>query len=232
MYYQLEFDKCLNGDGTFFYKEKMELLSGVSMYIRYSPVFKVEDGKEPYEQSIYIDGEYRSLNSLLGVSYDNKEKEFYFILDKLVKDKISYQIAYYGKDVSQKVLGDLTPEQKELVSKRKFYGYCETQLIDSEEFFFLKDNYGHMFENDNSLQNCSYMWNEVKTFADYGELELDCSYFVYHEDRKEIVIATYSKDGRGYVWTIDDTKGIENLEISDLTPVSTDQVEKDFNYFS
>ena len=27
-------------------------------------------------------------------------------------------------------------------------------------------------------------------------------------------------------------KGIENLEISDLTPVSTDQVEKDFNYFS
>lgn len=231
MYYQMEFDRCLNGDGTFFYKEKMELLSGVSMYIRYSPVFKVEDGKEPYEQIIDIGGDCRSLNSLVKVSYDNKEKEFYFNLDKLVKDKISFQIVDYGKDVSQKVIGDLTPEQNELVSKRKFYGYSEAQIIDSEEFFFLKDNYGHMFENDNSLECCSYGWHEIKLFKEYDELELNCSYFVYHADRKEIVIATYTEDGVGYVWTIDDTKGIEHLDITNLTPVSTEQVEKDFNCF-
>lgn len=143
MYYQMEFDKCLNGDGTLFYKERMELLSGIGMFIRCSPVFKVDDNKEPTENDIFVDGKYRSLNSLLKVSYDNKEKEFRFVLDQIVRGKLSFQIAGYQKDVSQKVIGNLTEPQSELVLKKKFYGYSEAIEIDSEEFF-LKDNYGHV----------------------------------------------------------------------------------------
>lgn len=232
IYYQLEYDKCLNGDGTIFYKEKMELLSGIGMDIRYSPVFRIEENKEPFEQRIFVDGEYKTLNSLLTVSFNNQEKNFHFTLDNRVKKQVSFQLSGFHKDVSQNVVGQLTDEQQELVSKRKFYGYAESQLIDSEEFFFLKDTYGNLFENDNNLQNCAYSWHEIKLFKEYEELELDSSYFVYHTDRQEIVVATFSEDGQeGRVWTIDDTDGIESLDINDLTPVSEKRVEKEFKYF-
>lgn len=232
MYYQLEYDKCLNADGTIFYKEKMELLSGIGMFIRYSPVFKVEDNKEPSEHGIVVGGMYRTLNSLLKVSYDNKKKEFQFTLDEIAKGQMSFQMVSYQKDVSQKVIGSLTPEQNELVSKKKFYGYSEARTIDSEEFFFLKDNYGDMFENDDSLQNCSYRWHEIKFFKKYDELEMNCSYFAYHEYRKKIVVATYSRVGEECLWTIDDTEGIESLETNKLKPVLKGKVEKEFNHFA
>ncbi|XIQ17047.1 hypothetical protein N8C22_14345 (plasmid) [Enterococcus faecium] len=175
---------------------------------------------------------YRTLNSLLKVSYDNKKKDFQFILDEIAKGQMSFQIASYQKDVSQKVIGSLTPEQNELVSKKKIYGYSEARTIDSEEFFLLKDNYGHMFENDDSLQNCSYSWHEIKLLKKYDELEMNCSYFAYHEYRKKIVIATYGRVGEEYLWTISGTEGIESLETNKLKPVLKGKVEEEFDHFA
>lgn len=89
-----------------------------------------------------------------------------------------------------------------------------------------------MFVNDENLESCAYSWHEVGTFSEYDELKINCSYFVYHEDRKEIVVATFEKHGEELLWVINDLNGVESLEISDLKSVTPELVEKELYHFA
>lgn len=160
MYYQLEYDKCLNANGTFFYKEKKELLSGVSLWLRFDPIF-YSDSDKKFEQKIDIDGEMKSLCGLVRVGYDNQKKVFSFKEDEFIKG--NYQIVGYGKDVVEKVESDLTKELNALIGFKA--PMSEAVMIESEEFYFIIEKYGTLFENDSWLQSCAYGWNELGTDA-------------------------------------------------------------------
>ena len=156
MYYQLEYDKCLNARGTFYYKEKKELLSGVSLLLRFDPVFHSASNKG-IEQNIEIDGEMKSLCGLVRVGYDNQKKVFSFIENEFIKG--NYQIVGYGKAVVEKIESELTKELNSLISFKA--PMSKEIMIESEEFYSIIEKYGDLFENDNWLQNCAYSWHEV-----------------------------------------------------------------------
>ena len=156
MYYQLEYDKCLNARGTFYYKEKKELLSGVSLLLRFDPVFHSSSNKG-IEQNIEIDGEMKSLCGLVRVGYDNQKKVFSFIENEFIKG--NYQIVGYGKAVVEKVESELTKELNSLIGFKA--PMSKEIMIESEEFYSIIEKYGDLFENDNWLQNCAYSWHEV-----------------------------------------------------------------------
>lgn len=154
--YQLEYDKCLNVIGTFYYKEKKELLSGVSLLLRFDPIFHSDNGKG-FEQRVEIDGEMKSLSGLVRVGYDNQKKIFSFKEHEFIKG--NYQIVGYGKDVVEKVESELTKELNSLIGFKA--PMSEEIMIESEEFYFIIEKYGTLFENDNWLQTCAYSWHEV-----------------------------------------------------------------------
>lgn len=85
--YQLEYDKCLNAIGTFYYKEKKELLSDVSLLLRFDPIFHSDNGKG-FEQRVEIDGEMKLLSGLVRVGYDNQKKYFLLKSMNLLKEII------------------------------------------------------------------------------------------------------------------------------------------------
>lgn len=156
MDYQLEYDKCLNANGTFFYKEKKELLSGVSLWLRFDPIF-YSDSNKGFEQKIDIDGEMKSLCGLVRVGYDNQKKVFSFKDHEFIKG--NYQIVGYGKDVVEKVESELTKELNALIGFKA--PMSEAVMIELEEFHSIIEKYGNLFENDNWLQSCAYSWHEV-----------------------------------------------------------------------
>lgn len=157
MEYQLEYDKCLNAIGTFLHQEKKELLSGVSLWLRFSPVFKGFN-RENFERKIEVDGEMRSLSGLVKVGYDNQTKKFSFKDHEEIKGQ--YEIIGYAKDVVEKVESELTKELNRLIGFKA--PMSEAVMIEKEEFDFIIYKYGHLFENDNWLQCLAYSWHEIK----------------------------------------------------------------------
>lgn len=158
MDYQLEYDRVLNSrEESFHYEEKKEKLTGISLMLRFSPVFAEIDG-ESYERDYLINGESYSLNSLVNISYNNQTKEFVFSAHEKIKGK--YEVATYFKHV-QEAEESLTA--KEL---NKIMGYKAPMSIPEEipkkEFEFLMKKYGHLFETDQKLQTCSYNVHELK----------------------------------------------------------------------
>lgn len=149
MYYQLECDKSLNASNVFLYKEKNELLSGVSLWLKFDPVFNGINDKD-------LDQNLESLCKSVRVSYDNQKKSFSFENHESIKGK--YQIIGYSKDVVEKVESELTKELNELAGFKATMS--EPVMIESDEFNSIIENYGPLFENDNSLQSCAYRRHE------------------------------------------------------------------------
>ncbi|MBF2375171.1 hypothetical protein IA854_13570 [Listeria seeligeri] len=150
MYYQLEFDKSLNASDVFLYKEKNELLSGVSIWLKFDPVFYGLNDKD-------LDRNLESLCKSVRVSYDNQKKSFSFENHESIKGK--YQIIGYSKDVVEKVESELTKELNELVGFKATMS--EPVMIEADEFNSIIENYGNLFENDTSLQSCAYGIHEL-----------------------------------------------------------------------
>lgn len=59
----------------------------------------------------------------------------------------------------KKVESELTKELNSLIGFKA--PMSEEIMIESEEFYFIIEKYGTLFENDNWLQTCAYSWHEV-----------------------------------------------------------------------
>ncbi|MCT1389882.1 hypothetical protein [Peribacillus frigoritolerans] len=138
MKYQLEYDKVLLADKAFILEETGELISSVSLWIRFGQVFEKEDSFA--EVMVQADGKDCWIPSLLKVGYDQDTKTFSFIPHKELK--IGYEVVAYTKEI-----GDM-------VSKPK--------LIEKNEFDRIIQKYGHLFDSDKSLQNCSYSVHKLE----------------------------------------------------------------------
>ena len=147
MYYQLLYDKIIDAE-TFYYKEKNEWLNGLSLYLRFDPIFYVENKQKSKEQMIQLKNERSLLNCLVRVSYDNQTRKLSFHDHEEIKGK--YRVAKYYK----------------LVTDEEYSGWCEEEKISKEEFYFLIQHYGQHFHNDFSLQSCSYGWHEIESLPE------------------------------------------------------------------
>ena len=151
MAYQLEHDKSLNVIKPFKYIEKNEVLTGVSMWLRFEPKF---NDKESNPQ-IKIENQMFSYNQLVKVGFDNETKQFSFSN----KTGLEYEIISYSKAVAEKEESALTKKLNELVGFDVPMSYDTP--IEKKEFDFIINNYGSLFENDNSLQTLGIGWYEV-----------------------------------------------------------------------
>ena len=151
MAYQLEHDKSLNAIKPFKYIEKNEVLTGISMWLRFEPKF---NDKESNPQ-MKIDNQFFSYNQLVKVGFDNETKQFSFSN----KTEIEYEIVSYSKAVAEKEESELTKKLNKLVGFDVPMSYDTP--IEEEEFDFIINNYGSLFETDNSLQTLGIGWYEV-----------------------------------------------------------------------
>ncbi|WNF91629.1 hypothetical protein [Vagococcus fluvialis] len=124
MKYQLEHDKSLNAVKPFLYEETDEILTGVSLWLRFEPKFESKENNP----LIKVKGQMQGYNQLIKVGFNNEIKEFSFSN----KSNIGYEVVSYSKAVAEK-----------------------------EEFDFIINNYGSLFENDNSLQTLGIGWHEL-----------------------------------------------------------------------
>ncbi|KMP15023.1 hypothetical protein TQ94_19910 [Bacillus cereus] len=139
MKYQLEYDKVLLAKDRIILEEIGEIISSVSIWIRFGKVF---DGDISCpEHMILVDGEEKYLSELLRVAYDPKTKEFSFYPHDAIGD--NYEVVDYTKDVGEV--------------------FVEPQPISKKEFFSIIEKYGHLFEMDNSLQNCAYSSYKIES---------------------------------------------------------------------
>ena len=148
MYYQLSYDKCLNAD-SFFLEEGKEWVNGVSMILRFLPIFSsIKLENEDYEQTIQLRDTRSNLSNLVKISYDNESKSFSFSEHPEIKGK--YEIIGYTKDIIR--------DRESILSK--------PTSISRQEFDFIIEKYGHYFHSDSNLQNLSYSWEEVTNIKD------------------------------------------------------------------
>nr|ADU03081.1 hypothetical protein pBMB0558_00075 [Bacillus thuringiensis serovar chinensis CT-43] len=97
MKYQLEYDKVLLAKDRIILEETGEIISSVSIWIRFGKVF---DGDISCpEHMILVDGEEKYLSELLRVAYDPKTKEFSFYPHDAIGD--NYEVVDYTKDVGE-----------------------------------------------------------------------------------------------------------------------------------
>lgn len=148
MYYQLSYDKCLNAD-SFYLEESKEWVIGVSMILRFTPIFSSSEVEnEDYEQTIQLSNTRSNLSNLVKISYDNKSKSFSFLEHQEIKGK--YEITGYTKDVI----------------RDRESTFAEPTSISRQEFDFIIEKYGHFFHSDSDLQNLSYSWEEITNIED------------------------------------------------------------------
>lgn len=133
----------MNAD-SFFLVESKEWVIGVSMILRFTPIFSsFEVENEDYEQTIQLRNTRSNLSNLVKISYDNKSKSFSFSEHPEIKGK--YEIIGYTKD--------LIRDRESILA--------EPTSISKLEFDFIIEKYGHYFHSDSDLQNLSYSWDEV-----------------------------------------------------------------------
>lgn len=161
MKYQLEYDKVLTTKENFVLEKTGEIISSVSMLIRFGKVFEGDSSNGLYITN--VDGEDFTLPGLLRIAYDSETKEFSYYPHEVLGD--NYEIVGYTKDVG--------------------VGFSEGYFINKEEFEEIIEKYGHFFATDNSLQSCAY-WvheieendnqnNEVETIEEYFSMALGVS---------------------------------------------------------
>ncbi|AJI09033.1 hypothetical protein [Bacillus cereus] len=160
MKYQLEYDKVLITNEDFVLEKTGEIISSVSMIIRFGKVFEGDLSESLYT---YFEEADSTLPGLLRIAYDSESKEFEFHPHEILGD--NYEIVGYTKDVG--------------------VGFAEGHFISKEEFEEIMEKYGHFFATDKSLQNCAY-WvheieendnqnNEVETIEEYLSMALGVS---------------------------------------------------------
>lgn len=160
MKYQLEYDKVLITNKDFVLEKTGEIISSVSMIIRFGKVFEGDPSEGVYA---YFEEADSTLPGLLRISYDSETKEFGFYPHEILGD--NYEVVGYTKDVG--------------------VGFAEGHNISKEEFYEIIEEYGHFFATDKSLQNCAY-WvhdveendnqnNEVETIEEYFSMALAVS---------------------------------------------------------
>lgn len=175
MYYQLEYDKVMVVD-PFYYEEKNTWIDGLSLFIRFDPIFEIDSTTKSKEQTLQLSNERAYLPHLVKVSYDKKKKSVSFHEHEEIKGK--YKVVRYYMDTCPKPRPsrydkrEPTEEEKrkmeEAISKlmddldkgiRYESEYGQTE-ISKEEFYFIVNKYGKFIADDSSLQNCAYSWNE------------------------------------------------------------------------
>lgn len=147
MYYQLEYDKVFIVT-PFYYKEKNEWIDDLTITLRFDPVFFVEKGKEPTEQTIQLENTRSSLAKLVRIAFDSAKGEIMFHEHEEIKGK--YKVISYVKGVCNEPKGSSC-----------FIGENPVEIT-KEEFYFIIKNYNDYIENDSSLQTTAYSWNEIK----------------------------------------------------------------------
>lgn len=156
--YQLEHDKSLVSPNGFLYKEKNEIINGISLWLRFDNVFEATEGDTEFDQTITVEGKTWSLNATVCVRYDQPTKTFSFIPnDKL---NIGYTVVGYSKDVVETVESDIAKELRKLTGYN--VPFAESVMIKKEEFEFLLENYGQLFPSDNCLQSCAYCTHRLE----------------------------------------------------------------------
>ncbi|MEN8648636.1 hypothetical protein ABFE25_29225 [Bacillus toyonensis] len=160
MKYQLEYDKVLITNENFVLEKTGEVISSVSMVIRFNKVFEGSPSDGIYT---YFEEADSNLPGLLRVAYDSETKEFSYYPHEILGD--NYEVVGYTKDVG--------------------VGFAEGHFISKEEFDEIIEKYGHFFATDKSLQSCAY-WvheieendnqnNEVETIEEYFSMALEVS---------------------------------------------------------
>ncbi|MDZ3956287.1 hypothetical protein U0X36_26095 [Bacillus thuringiensis] len=137
--YQLEYDKVLATKKDFVLEETGEIISGVSMLIRFGKIFEEKPSSGLY--ITYVDGEDLTLPGLLRIAYDSEKKEFSFYPHDILGD--NYEVVGYTKDVG--------------------VGFSVSHFISKKEFVEIIEKYGHLFATDTSLSNCAFYVHEIET---------------------------------------------------------------------
>ncbi|PGA62240.1 hypothetical protein [Bacillus pseudomycoides] len=138
MKYQLEYDKVLLTKKEFTLEETGEIISSVSMLIRFGKIFDEEPSDGLY--ITHVDGVDKTLPGLLRVAYDSKTKGFSFYPHNVLGD--NYEVVGYTKDVG--------------------VGFLESHFISKKEFDKIIEKYGHLFTTDTSLQSCAYYVHKLE----------------------------------------------------------------------
>lgn len=227
MFYRLEYDKVLNSTQIFLNNEKNERIGGLALVLRFDKIFFLPDEfmGENFEQLIEINGEEKTLNSFVKVSYDNQNKRFSF------KDEegftIDYKVVEYNKHVIEEVESEISKELAKLTGYKM--PMAIPTIIEKEEFDTIVKTYGNLFENDQSLQCCSYAYQEINIFKNYEELVLNNYYFVESQQDNKIFVAQYQEDtAEGFVWEIETKESIEWVGLTEYKPTT---VERVFEYY-
>lgn len=141
MKYQLEYDKVLLADKPFILEETGELISSISLWIRFGQVFEKEDS---FAEEVKVQSEgkeqWLSLPALLKVGYNQDTKTFSFIPHKELEN--GYEVVSYTKDIGEIVLDAI--------------------FIEKNEFDEIIQKYGHLFLSDKSLQSCAYSVHKLE----------------------------------------------------------------------
>lgn len=177
MYYQLEYDKVMVVD-PFYYEEKNTWIDGLSLFIRFDPIFEIDSTTKSKEQTLQLSNERAYLPHLVKVSYDKKKKIVSFHEHEEIKGK--YKVVRYYMDTCPKPRSsryakkEPTEEEKRKLEEAIYklmddldkgiqyeseYGQSK---ISKEEFYFIVKKYGQFIAEDSSLQNCSYGWHEIE----------------------------------------------------------------------
>ncbi|MGG5325597.1 hypothetical protein IGJ83_003179 [Enterococcus pernyi] len=177
MYYKLEYDKVMVVD-PFYYEEKNTWVNGLSLLLRFDPIFEIDSRNKSKEQTLQLSNERAYLPNLVRVSYDKKKKIVSFHEHEEIKGK--YKIVSYYMDTCPKPRPSIydkkepTEEEKRKLEESIYklmddldkgihyeseYGSLE---ISKEEFYFIVKKYGQFIVDDYSLQNCSYGWHEIE----------------------------------------------------------------------
>lgn len=87
MYYKLEYDKVMVVD-PFYYEEKNTWVNGLSLLLRFDPIFEIDSRNKAKEQTLQLSNERAYLPNLVRVSYDKKKKMFLSMSMKRLKESI------------------------------------------------------------------------------------------------------------------------------------------------
>ncbi|MEC3226112.1 hypothetical protein P9027_29785 [Bacillus thuringiensis] len=210
MKYQLEYDKVLITNEDFVLEKTGEVISSVSMVIRFNKVFEGSPSDGIYT---YFEDADSNLPGLLRVAYNSETKEFSYYPHEVLGE--NYEVVGYTKDVG--------------------VGFAEGHFISKEEFDEIIEKYGHFFATDNSLQNCAY-WvhkieendnqnNEVETIEEYFSMALGVSksetygYIARYSEEVPVWCFLLKRDGANGEKYYGEHCPLNNINLEDLIKV-------------
>lgn len=136
MKYQLEYDKVLIADKPFILEETGELITDLTLFIRFGTIFQGESGEEV---KVEVGNSYYCLSDLLRVSYSQATRSLDFHLNAAYEE--GYEVSCYFIGIGEGMI----PRE-----------------ITEELFNKIILKYGQHFSSDYSLQNCSFGFHVVE----------------------------------------------------------------------